>query len=76
MLNRQEFVERALFGFGLLLMSFAVLLHEVSGSLFYPYAPYYNVVERWLGGSDNDGEERTLKYYQEFDSQWLGAKGE
>lgn len=70
---RMSISNRFVYGSVFLAASFMVLIHEVSGPLFYPYTPYYNVYERWLGGQDNDGEERTLRYYKEFDSQWIGG---
>ncbi|KQN52655.1 hypothetical protein ASE98_21270 [Pseudomonas sp. Leaf48] len=70
---RMKVFNRLVCGVAFLMVSFMVLLHEVSGPLFFPYTPYYNMYERWLSGEGNDGEERTLKYYKEYDSQWLGG---
>ncbi|MFJ4433607.1 EpsG family protein [Pseudomonas sp. NPDC089395] len=73
---RQKIHERGLVGMGFMLISLAVLVHEVRGPLFYPYTPYYNIAERWLGGQENDGEERTMKYYEDYNAQWLESGGE
>lgn len=70
---RMRVFNRLVYGAVFLMAGFMVLLHEVSGPLFFPYTPYYNMYERWLSGEGNDGEERTLKYYKEYDSQWLGG---
>lgn len=74
--RRQRPLERSIVAVGFLLMSFSVLVHEVRGPLFYPYTPYYNMVERWLGGQGNDGKARTMKYYDDFNSQWLEGEVE
>ncbi|EJM60889.1 hypothetical protein PMI29_03987 [Pseudomonas sp. GM49] len=71
---RMRVFNRLVYGVVFLMASFMVLMHEVSGPLFFPYTPYYNMYERWLSGEGNDGEERTLKYYKEYDSQWLGGE--
>ncbi|WP_397451914.1 EpsG family protein [Pseudomonas sp. NA-150] len=73
-IDKKGVFDRCVYGMAFLCMSLAVYLHEVSGEGFYPYTPYFNVYERWLGGEDNDGEARTLKYYRDFSSD-MGLGG-
>ncbi|WP_158592129.1 EpsG family protein [Pseudomonas cavernicola] len=66
-LNKLNLINRLFYGSAVLLMSVMILIHEVTRPGFYPYTPYFNMYERWLGGGGNDGEERTLKYYREYE---------
>ncbi|WP_220433041.1 hypothetical protein, partial [Rahnella variigena] len=72
-LDKSRYGNRLVYGGVFAIISLSVLCYEVTGSMFYPYEPYYNIYEKWLGGGTNDGEDRTLRYYNHFDSQWQGG---
>lgn len=73
-LNRQKAMLRVCAGSLVIALSMFVLVYQVTGAMFYPYTPYFNIAEDWLGLGKSDGEERTLNYYKEY-NQEMGRGG-